>query len=53
MAVRRPHLEHPRRKQFARESLTEPGDYILRARVTDGAASTMRDIKVVVTGQQP
>ncbi|PYR37344.1 MAG: hypothetical protein DMF89_19445 [Acidobacteria bacterium] len=40
-------------KAVVTATFTKPGDYILRARVTDGAASTMRDIKVVVTGQQP
>jgi hypothetical protein len=32
---------------------TKPGEYVLRARVTDGAATTMQDIKIVVGGPQP
>jgi hypothetical protein len=36
-------------KAVVTATFAKPGDYILRARVTDGAASTMRDIKVVVT----
>ncbi len=31
---------------------TKPGEYVLRARATDTAASTMQDIKVVVAGPQ-
>jgi hypothetical protein len=31
----------------------KPGEYVLRARVTDTAATTMQDIKVVVAGAQP
>lgn len=37
-------------KALVRATFVKPGDYVLRARATDGAASTMRDIKVVVTG---
>jgi hypothetical protein len=36
-------------KAVVTATFAKPGDYILRARVTDGASSTMRDIKVVVT----
>jgi hypothetical protein len=31
-------------------TFTRPGEYVLRARATDGAATTLQDIKVVVTG---
>lgn len=30
-------------------SFSRPGEYVLRARVTDSAATTLRDVKVVVT----
>jgi hypothetical protein len=32
---------------------TTPGEYVLRARVTDGAALAMQDVKIVVGGPQP
>jgi len=31
-------------------TFSKPGEYVLRARATDGAATTIKDIKVVVTG---
>jgi hypothetical protein len=34
-------------------TFTKPGEYVLRARATDGAATTQQDIKVVVAGSQP
>jgi hypothetical protein len=34
-------------------TFTKPGDYVLRARVTDGAATTTRDIRVAVKGTLP
>src|SRR5581483_7064374 len=31
-------------------TFNKPGEYVLRARATDGAASTMQDIKITVNG---
>jgi hypothetical protein len=36
----------------ATATFSKPGEYVLRARATDGAATTVRDVKVVVTGAQ-
>jgi hypothetical protein len=33
-------------------TFSKPGEYVLRARATDGGATTIQDIKVVVTGAQ-
>jgi hypothetical protein len=33
-------------------TFSKPGDYVLRARATDGGATTIQDIKVAVTGAQ-
>jgi hypothetical protein len=33
-------------------TFSKPGEYVLRARATDGAATTVQDLKVVVTGAQ-
>jgi hypothetical protein len=40
-------------KALVTATFTAPGDYILRARATDGAATTARDVKVVVTSSRP
>jgi hypothetical protein len=34
-------------------TFTKPGDYVLRARATDGAATTLQDYKVSVSSSQP
>jgi hypothetical protein len=34
-------------------AFTKPGEYVLRARVTDGAATTVQDYKVAVSPSQP
>jgi hypothetical protein len=38
-------------KAVSNATFTKPGEYVLRARVTDGAAYTLQDIKVVVAAQ--
>lgn len=38
-------------KAVASARFTKPGEYVLRARVTDGAAYTLQDVKVVVAAQ--
>jgi hypothetical protein len=34
-------------------TFSKPGDYVLRARATDGAATTLQDVKVSVASAQP
>jgi hypothetical protein len=40
-------------KAVVTATFTMPGEYVLRARATDSAASTVQDIKVAVVGPQP
>jgi hypothetical protein len=40
-------------KASTKMTFTEPGEYVLRARATDGALYTEQEIKITVTGSRP